>query len=87
MGFTYQVSAIFHPGVEYWARGYTDASSIDPDYQNKMIRHFVGPTVHLNFGSLWWSIGAYANLNNINNSRPEEIYGPVWFRSVLGLEL
>jgi hypothetical protein len=88
MGFTYQVSAKFQPGIEYWARGYVDPSNDDPiEHRNRLIHHFVGPTVHLNFGSLWWSGGIYANLNNADNPQPGEVYGPVWFRSVLGIEL
>jgi len=87
-GFTYQVTTKFHPGIEYWARGYVDPSSEDPiEHQNRLIHHFVGPTVHLNFGQLWWTAGVYANLNNVDNPQPGEVYGPVWFRTVLGIEL
>jgi len=51
------------------------------------VHHFVGPTFHANFGTLWWTIGAYANLNNMNNPQIGEIYGPMWLRSVIGVEL
>jgi hypothetical protein len=88
MGLTYQVTPSFHPGVEYWARGRLDGGgATDLDRLNNRVHHFVGPAVHLDFGKLWWSVGLYAHLNNVNNSQPGEIYGPAWFRTVLGIEL
>lgn len=90
-GVTYQVSPLFSPGIEYWARGMLDAEEEakgDPvKYANKRLTNFVGPAVHLNFGKVWWTLAAYANLNNVNNPQPGEIYGPFWFRSLLGVEL
>jgi hypothetical protein len=89
MGLTYQVAPIFQPGIEYWARGTVGAPSSDTPVErvNDTIHHFVGPTVHLNFGKLWWSLGVYADLNNANVPQLGEIYGPVWVRTVLGLNL
>jgi hypothetical protein len=87
-GFTYQLTTTFHPGIEYWARGYVDPSNADPiEHINRKIHHFVGPTAHLNFGRMWWSLGVYLNLNNADTPQVGEIYGPVWFRSVLGIDL
>jgi hypothetical protein len=51
------------------------------------VQHYVGPTVHLNFGKLWWSVGGYAHLNDVDKPAPGSVWGPIWFRSVLGLEL
>jgi hypothetical protein len=81
-GVEYQVTPAVHPGVEYWARG-----EIGTDDVNDKLHHFVGPTVHLNLGKLWWTFGVYANLNNMDKPQPGEIYGPVWARTVLGLNL
>jgi hypothetical protein len=87
-GFTYQVTPTFHPGVEYWARGEINADGEDAiDRINRTVHHFVGPTAHLNFGKLWWTAGLYANLNNVNTPQVGEAYGPVWFRTVLGIDL
>lgn len=87
-GVVYELTKRFHPGIEYWMRAFLDASSDDPiDHQNRRAHHFIGPTAHLGLGRLWWTVGAYVNLSNANNPQPGEVYGPVWFRSVLGLDL
>lgn len=81
-GITYEISPVVRVGAEYWARG-----TLSPETINDRVHHFIGPTFHANFGTLWWTIGAYANLNNINNPELGEIYGPMWLRSVIGIEL
>ena len=87
-GVVYQVTPTFQPGLEYWARGEFGTVGDTPvDVVNNRIHHFVGPTVFLNFGKLWWSAGFYADLNNANKPQPGEIYGSFWARSVLGLNL
>ena len=87
-GFTYEVAPTFQPGIEYWGRGVFGAreeSSVDAI--NHRMHHFVGPTVHFDWGKVWWSLGVYADLNNINEPQVGEIYGPVWVRTLLGLNL
>jgi hypothetical protein len=87
-GLVYQVTPTFQPGVEYWARGEFGTVGDKPvDIVNNRVHHFVGPTVFLDFGKLWWSAGIYADLNNINKPLPGEIYGSCWARTVLGLTL
>jgi hypothetical protein len=87
-GLTFQVSPVFQPGIEYWARGEFGTVGDSPvDVINNRIHHFVGPTVHFDFGKLWWTAGIYADLNNVNKPQPGEIYGSCWARSVLGLNL
>ena len=87
-GLTYQVTPTFHPGIEYWARGeLTPTEDTDLDRKNSMVHHFVGPTTHLNFGKLWLTMGLYAHLNDSGKPQPGEGYGPLWFRSVLGIDL
>ncbi len=88
LGAVYELTPRFHPGIEYWMRAYLDTDSDDPiEHQNRRAHHFIGPTAHLALGRLWWTFGAYVNLSNVNNPQPGEVYGPVWFRSVLGLDL
>jgi hypothetical protein len=87
-GITYQVTPTFQPGIEYWARGELGTVGDSPvDVINNRIHHFLGPTVHLDFGKLWWTAGVYADLNNVNRPQPGEVYGSFWVRSVLGLSL
>lgn len=87
-GFVFQVTPSFHPGIEFWARGeIAPSGDIPQDRNNTRVHYFVGPTVHVNFGKLWWSGGLYAHLNDSDTPAPGDAYGPLWFRSVLGLEL
>jgi hypothetical protein len=86
-GLTYQVTPVFQPGIEYWGRGALAPEGAGVDRQNSKVHHFVGPAVHLNFGKVWLTGGLYAHLNDINTPRPGEKYGPVWFRTVLGIDL
>jgi hypothetical protein len=81
-GLEVQATPVVHPGIEYWARGELGTSDV-----NEKIHHFLGPTIHLNFGKLWWTFGLYADLTQFNKPLPGEIYGPVWARSVIGLNL
>lgn len=81
-GLVYQFAPAFQLGLEYWARG-----ELDTQVVNDQVHHFVGPTVHVDFGKLWWSLGAYADLTNLHDPQPGDVYGPVWVRSVLGLNL
>jgi hypothetical protein len=87
-GLTFQVTPTFHPGIEFWARGQVAPSGdTEQARDNTRVHCFVGPVVHLNFGRLWWSAGFYANLNSTSTPNPGDAYGPVWFRSVLGMDL
>jgi hypothetical protein len=87
-GLTYEVTPAFQPGIEYWARGELGTVGDSPtDIANNRIHHFLGPTVHVDFGKLWWSFGFYVNLNSVQNPQLGEIYGPFWARTVLGLTL
>jgi hypothetical protein len=88
LGATYELTPSVNVGAEYWARGQLAPSGATPvEYQNSRVHHFVGPALHLNFGKLWWSLGVYANAQSVMNPEVGADYGPVWVRSVLGLEL
>lgn len=87
-GFTFEVTPTFQPGIEYWARGnLAPKGATAQDRNNDKVQHFLGPTAHLNFGKLWLTLGLYAHLNGFHTPSPGDAYGPVWFRSVMGLEL
>ena len=87
-GFTYEVTPTFQPGVEYWARGRFGATENGPlDVRNDRVHHFVGPTVHFDWGKVWWSLGVYVDCNDATTPAVGEIYGPVWVRSLLGINL
>ena len=87
-GLTYQIIPSFHLGVEYWARGQLSPSGeTDQARNNARVHHFVGPAFHFNFGRVWWSLGTYANVNDSDKPQPGDTYGPVWIRSLLGVDL
>ncbi len=87
-GASFEVTPTFQPGFEYWARGQLAAhGDTAQDRENSRVHHFIGPTTHLNFGRLWWSAGLYFHLNSLSTPNPGDAYGPVWFRSVIGLDL
>jgi hypothetical protein len=87
-GFVYQVTPVFQPGIEAWARGQiVPTGATDQDHENSRVHYFLGPTAHFNFGKLWLSLGIYAHLNGTDTPAPGDAYGPLWFRSVIGLEL
>ena len=87
-GLVFEVTPTFQPGIEYWARGQLVSSGpTEQDHKNTKVHSFLGPTVHLNFGRLWWSFGAYLHVNDTSTPHVGDAYGPVWFRSVLGIEL
>ena len=87
-GLVLQVSPAFHPGIEFWARGQLSKTGDTPqDRDNSGMHYFVGLTSHVNFGRFWWSAGLYVHANGAKTPQPGDAYGPVWFRSILGLEL
>jgi hypothetical protein len=101
LGATWQLSPRFQVGAEYWARGKIagrsdpDTSGMDAEAaeaariekRNDAIHHFIGPTFHANFGRMWLSTGLYFHGNDMNKPQPGEAYGPVWMRTVIGLDL
>ena len=87
-GLTYEFNPTIHLGAEYWARGQLSPSGeTSQDRKNSRVHHFVGPAFHVNFGKVWWSLGVYAHLNDATTPQPGDAYGPVWVRSLLGVEL
>jgi hypothetical protein len=87
-GFTWEVAPSFQPGIEYWGRGVFGARQSTPtDTVNDRYHNFLGPTVHFDWGKLWWSLGVYANLNDLSAPQVGYAYGPIWVRTLLGINL
>ncbi|HEY1694422.1 MAG TPA: hypothetical protein VGG39_19770 [Polyangiaceae bacterium] len=87
-GATYQFTPAFHLGVEYWMRVEFPHPAPDPRPFSLGPHQFVGPAVMFDFGHLWWSTGVYARLDDVNRvAQPLDDYGPIWVRTVVGLEL
>jgi|HubBroStandDraft_6_1064221.scaffolds.fasta_scaffold735744_1 hypothetical protein len=88
-GATYEITPVFHLGVEGWMRLEFPNPAPNPRPAYGLgPTGYVGPAVLLNFGKLWWSTGLYARVNDVNYTMlPGDPYGPVWGRMVLGFEL
>ncbi len=88
LGATYEVTPSVHLGAEGWMRVEFPNPAIEPRPYALGPVGYVGPTVLLNFGKLWWSTGIYARVTDTDHTmQPGEPYGPVWGRTILGFEL
>ncbi|HEY8087197.1 MAG TPA: hypothetical protein VIF09_05120 [Polyangiaceae bacterium] len=88
VGATYEVTPAFHAGLEYWARLEFSDPPDNPRPFDAGPNHFLGPAMMFNLGRFWWSTGVYARLNDINRvAQPLDNSGPVWVRTVVGIEL
>lgn len=71
------------PGLEAWMHGeYVNGAGwvIRPTI-------YVGPTVMLQFGKVWWSSGVYLRANGLQTPPPGsgDPLGAVWARSIVGI--
>ena len=96
LGLAYQALSKLHVGIEYWARGrfghHHDLAEVGTSQTasdfNASTHHFLGPTLSLQLGRLWWSVAPYLRLDHA--SRSAEVgdqFGKVWVRSVIGMDL
>ncbi|MFO0722456.1 MAG: hypothetical protein U1E65_01655 [Myxococcota bacterium] len=89
-GVVYAFSPNFSLGLEYWMQAEfgVDAGGDPIEAFNQAPHHFLGPTVMLNFGKLWWALAPYLRLDDLG--KPSEVgqeLGHVFIRTVLGIEL
>jgi hypothetical protein len=94
VGVTYQITPAFHAGLEYWMRAEFPDPAPNPRPFSVGPNNFVGPAFMFNFGSFWWATGVYGLVNDINRTvQPNSVtaanddYGPIWVRTVIGVEL
>lgn len=75
------------PGLEYWMHAeYADAGAahgwtIKPE-------QYLGPTVIVQLGKIWWTTGAYVRLNDAfqtPSAQTSNPYGPFWIRTIIGI--
>lgn len=94
LGMTYQVSPVFHPGLEGWMRvefedEEEEAGKPEPPREFNAGPHaYVGPTMLLSFGQFWWSTGVYVRATDFGRSpNVGDAYGSVWARTIIGVGL
>jgi len=89
MGATYEIDAHLHVGIDSFLRGeyplhpkpVTRSFGMGPEI-------YVGPAVMMNFGKLWWSLGAYGRVTDTSHTlEAGEPYGPVWVRTMVGYRI
>ncbi|HXU64010.1 MAG TPA: hypothetical protein VN962_20065 [Polyangia bacterium] len=71
------------PGIEYWMHGeYVNG----PGWVIKPT-HYVGPTVMLQFGKVWWSSGVYLRASGLETPAigSGDPLGAVWARTIVGI--
>jgi hypothetical protein len=89
LGATYEVSPSFHLGIDSWLRGeYPQNPPPSKRTFGLGPQAYVGPAVMMNFGKLWWAVGAYVRVTEFSHHlQIGEPYGPVYMRSMIGYDL
>lgn len=87
LGAVFEVTPSVQPGLEYWVR----AEYPDGDTRrvfNHGPHHYLGPTLLLQMGRLWWSNGVYLRMNDYDRTvAVGDSFGALFVRSVIGLGL
>ena len=88
-GATYEITPNFHLGVDSWLRGEYPRNPRPPSRTFGLgPEAYVGPAAMVNFGRLWWAVGAYVRVTDFSHElQPGEPYGPLYFRSMIGYDL
>ena len=87
-GLTYQVTAMFHPGIEGWLHAEYPDSAPHPRPFALGPHVYVGPVAHVNFGRLWCSSGVYLRATDTSRDVQQgDGFARVWLRTVIGLDL
>jgi hypothetical protein len=87
-GLTYEVTPTFHPGVEYWMRYEIPDNAPPQKVFNDGPHHYIGPSVMLSFGKLWWTTGGYWRASDASRTVAiGDNTGHFWARTIIGLSL
>jgi hypothetical protein len=103
LGASWELSPRFMLGLEYWARGRFDRSragasttaggtAVETDRAPgtdapPRTYHYLGPTVLVQSGEVFLSVGAYGRLDLGREIAVGESFGRVWVRALLGVGL
>jgi hypothetical protein len=99
LGGTYDLSANFVVGLEYWVRGRFDSPSANPaaavpgavspssDIPDGA-RHYLGPTFMMQSDDVFLTLAAYARLDHPSQAaQVGDQWGKVWIRALIGVHL
>lgn len=80
-------------GCEYWARGRLDkprrmAGTLDPGASQERTVHYVGPTLLLQQGHQFLTLGGYLRVDNLERAVDVgDAWGRIWARAIIGIGL
>ena len=88
-GLTFEPAAWIQPGMEYWLHAeFPEENAPNPVPFGLKPHSYLGPTMLLQFGRVWWTNGFYFRVSNLNHTlEAGEAWGNVWLRSVIGVGL
>lgn len=88
-GVTYEVTPNFHLGIDSWLRAEYPTNPEPASRTFGLGPHvYAGPAVMMNFGKLWWAVGAYLRVTELSHELLlGEPYGPLYVRSMVGYDL
>lgn len=89
LGVTFQASPRVQPGLEAWMKAeWPEEEAVHPRPFELGPHVYVGPTLLLDLGRLWWSNGVYLRVTDrAHTLAPAEGFGNIWVRSVVGIGL
>jgi hypothetical protein len=89
LGVTFEASPRVSPGIEYWTRGtFGKREPALPGTLEEKPHHYLGPTLLLQMGETFLSLGAYARLDDFGKAQaPGDPWGKLWLRALVGVGL
>lgn len=89
VGLAYELHPAATIGLEYWARGRFDtADGMTGDDESGGTRQYLGPTLTVQKGEYWLTLGAYARLDRLGEDVVlDDAGGSAWIRLILGIGL
>ena len=90
VGASWELSPSATVGLEYWARGRFDnpemSTTEDDAETGAKTRHYAGPTLSVQRGEYWMSVGAYLRVDTADIAIGDP-YGRFWGRLIIGIGL
>jgi hypothetical protein len=89
LGVTIEASPRVSPGIEYWVRGtFGEEEPVPAGTLKETPHHYLGPTLLLQMGETFLSLGAYARLDDFGKAQaPGDPWGKLWLRALVGVGL
>jgi len=85
-GATVQIFPWLNLGLEYWM--HWELGGPGEGTFNAQPHHFLGPAFMVQFKRLWWSVAPYIRLDGLSRvPQRGDLFGRVWVRSVIGIDL